>query len=473
MRKITTLISALMLSGVLNVQAQTFWTENFTSGSTGLEVQSYTGPNGAWTLTVTGAEGTEPNRWYVSCQEAGHLDGVCGTTCASSMGLGATLHVGADPSLFGDNGATYDAGGLCGILSCPQTDRRAESPVINCTGKTGITLSFYYIEGGSGTLDDASVWYYNGTAWSMLVNTAKTPLTCSPQGTWTHYSIALPASADNNPNVKIGFRWVNNDDGAGSDPSFAVDSVSLSTAGGSSTPVAAFTTNHTTVCTDSCVILTNTSTGTASIDSFTWSSAGIPIPAAHSTSPLTLCFNDAGTFVVKLYLHEGGVRIDSASTTITVNQSPSPVITVSGSTLSVTGTYTSYQWYSGISPIAGATTSSYTFTTPGIYGVLVDSAGCKGVGVYSSLSVGQVANDAGLFYVAQQGGATIPVHAFQPLDADVKVTIHDVSGRILKSAVWAKGSRALSVDATGFSAGMYIVRLTNDHTSVALRWLRE
>jgi len=472
MRKITTLISTLMLSGVLSADAQIFWTENFENGSTGGALASaYTGPNGSWTVTSTGTNDAFANVWYVSCAENGHTAGQCGTGCAavSSTATLSTLHVGPGSSLGGDAGATYFDGPGFGV-----TNLRAESPVINCMGKVGITLSFNYIENGDGTLDDATVWYYNGTTWALLTNPAKTPLgSCSPQGQWTHFTFALPSSADNNANVKIGFNWTNDAAGSATDPSFAVDSVSLSTAGGSSTPVAAFTTNHTTVCTDSCVILTNTSTGTASIDSFTWSSAGIPVPAAHSTSPLTLCFNDAGTFVVKLYLHEGGVRIDSASTTITVNQSPSPVITVSGSTLSVTGTYTSYQWYSGISPIAGATASSYTFTTPGIYGVLVDSAGCKGVGVYSTLSVGQVANDAGLFYVAQQGGATIPVHAFQPLDADVRVTIHDVSGRILKSAVWAKGSRALSIDATGFSAGMYIVRLTNDHTSVALRWLRE
>jgi PKD repeat protein len=34
-------------------------------------------------------------------------------------------------------------------------------------------------------------------------------------------------SADNNPNVKIGFNWTNNDDGIGTDPSFAVDNITL------------------------------------------------------------------------------------------------------------------------------------------------------------------------------------------------------------------------------------------------------
>ncbi|MFT5184013.1 MAG: hypothetical protein ACI84C_001141 [Flavobacteriales bacterium] len=44
---------------------------------------------------------------------------------------------------------------------------------------------------------------------------------------WTEYSIALPASANENANIKLGFRWVNNDDGVGTDPSFAVDDITV------------------------------------------------------------------------------------------------------------------------------------------------------------------------------------------------------------------------------------------------------
>lgn len=55
---------------------------------------------------------------------------------------------------------------------------------------------------------------------------AKTAV-CAGQGTWTNHAIALPASANNNANVRIGFRWVNNNDGTGADPSFAVDDVQI------------------------------------------------------------------------------------------------------------------------------------------------------------------------------------------------------------------------------------------------------
>ncbi len=219
-----------------------FWTETFTNGcTTGCPGSAYVGSNGAWTIT-NGANGTSPNDWFVSCAENGMPAGSCGAACGSNQ----TLHIANTASTTlacffcpaGDCGAAYDANGPGGFACsfCPvtcnntvTTDKRAESPVINCTGKTGITLSFNYIEGGQTTLDNATVWYFDGAVWAQIDDPPKVVL-CSGQGTWTARTITLPASADNNPNVKIGFRWVNNEDGAGADPSFAVDEIKLATA---------------------------------------------------------------------------------------------------------------------------------------------------------------------------------------------------------------------------------------------------
>ena len=221
----------------------TFWTETFTNGcaSNCLATGYVGGPNGPWTISSTGTNDPEGSVWYVSCAENGNAAGACGTGCA---GADASLHVSSNPTWAGDLGAAYEIGGWCGIIICVSANLRAESPTINCTGKTGITLAFNYIEYGDGTNDDATLWYYDGSTWSLLVNLAKTPCcggacnTGSFQGQWTAYSVVLPASANNNPNVKIGFNWTNNDDGVGWDPSFAVDDITLSTALG---PVSDFT----------------------------------------------------------------------------------------------------------------------------------------------------------------------------------------------------------------------------------------
>jgi len=216
-----------------------FWTEEFGSGcNTGQLANSYAGTNGTWNIVNTGTNEVYANTWYISAAENGQGAGVCGAGCGSNQ----TLHVSS--TFSGDLGAAYFESdpttcsffGFCGI-----TDKRVESPVINCTGQSGINLSFNYMEYGEGTADNATLWYFDGTSWSQLIDLPKT-LCCGgvvcdglTQGLWTAYSIALPASANNNPNIRIGFRWVNNGNGVGTDPSFAVDDVRLSGAGATET----------------------------------------------------------------------------------------------------------------------------------------------------------------------------------------------------------------------------------------------
>ncbi|MCC6385382.1 MAG: hypothetical protein LC117_07870 [Bacteroidia bacterium] len=211
-----------------------FWTEEFGTGcNTGQLVTAYSGPNGSWTMSTIGANDPGANTWFVSAAENGQGAGVCGAACGSNR----TLHVGATYPTTDPGAAYYESTpGFCpGWFPCSFTDKRAESPVIDCTGKSAITISFNYIEFGQGTSDNATLWFNDGLVWSQLIDLPKTlccgsvPCNGSLQALWTAYSIALPASADNNPNVRIGFRWTNNADGTGTDPSFAVDDIQLST----------------------------------------------------------------------------------------------------------------------------------------------------------------------------------------------------------------------------------------------------
>ncbi|MCC6938810.1 MAG: hypothetical protein IT226_11365 [Flavobacteriales bacterium] len=232
------ILTAVLLSGSMSGQ-QTVWGEEFENGCVqGCYASAFVGPNGGWTVTNTGTNGACANRWFISCAENGGVVGSCGVGCGNNE----TLHVGNDISCVspngcffcptGDCGAAYDAScpaGICSFCcSCnsAQTDQRAESPVINLTGITGMTLTFKYMEGGQGASDNATLWYYNGAVWAQIADMPKT-VVCSGQGTWTAYSIAMPVSADNNPNVRIGFRWSNNNDGSGADPSIAVDDVQI------------------------------------------------------------------------------------------------------------------------------------------------------------------------------------------------------------------------------------------------------
>lgn len=208
------------------------WFEDFGTGcSTGTEAHNFTTSNGTWTVVNTGTNESLANVWYISAEEQIGT-GRCGEACGGSNNR--TLHLGAH-STFGDMGASYfeSSPTTCSFLGyCSITNKRVQSPVINLTGYSNITLSFDYIEFGEGANDNATLWYFNGTTWTLLEDLPKTNC-CSGvcngslQGGFVRYHVYLPASANNNPNVRIGFNWTNNGNGTGTDPSFAVDNILL------------------------------------------------------------------------------------------------------------------------------------------------------------------------------------------------------------------------------------------------------
>ncbi len=241
------------------------------------------GSGSNWTTsplnTNVGAQGSNANLWYISDAEDGNAAGVCGSAGSGDQ----SLHVSS--SSIGDLGAAYDASALCqagclfcdffGICSDVTTNKRSFSQNINTTGITGLTLSFNYIENGEGADDDAILEYSidGGTSWLTLANTAKTATTCSPQGLWTAYSIALPASCEGITNLRIGFRWQNDADGVGSDPSFAVDDILITGLSGS-------------------ISTANTWEGDVSSDWNTagnWSDNAVPTSATDVLVPASIC----------------------------------------------------------------------------------------------------------------------------------------------------------------------------------------
>ncbi len=214
-KKVGFLILSAFLLFSYQSKAQVFWNENFTT-------------LGVWSLNnPTGINDPDANFFDQSDAEGGGITpnlgapGSCGVAFNGNNSLFVT-------SSFA-SGAAYNSGGFCGIGICVTTNTRAESPVINCSGKVNISINFNYIENGDVTIDDAVMWYFDGVTWSILDNMPKTLTGCTGQGLWTSRTVNLPPSANNNPNVKIGFGWVNNDDGLGTDPSFAVDDITAST----------------------------------------------------------------------------------------------------------------------------------------------------------------------------------------------------------------------------------------------------
>lgn len=196
-----------------------FWTEAFENGcASGCLASGFNGVNGVWSESTIGYNGTLSNQWFVSSAECGNNSGNCSSTCGGD----ASLHVGKNNGSVTDEWATYD-----GTTFDVTTNRRIESPTINCSGKSNILLSFNYLENGDAA-DNAMLWYFNGSEWVLLADLAKTTKCSSARGFWNNFVMYAPPSFDNNPNIKLAFTWSNNNDGVTQNVSFAVDDISLS-----------------------------------------------------------------------------------------------------------------------------------------------------------------------------------------------------------------------------------------------------
>lgn len=239
-------ISALIFSKT-GITQTVFGTEPFGAGSAqGTLANGFVGSLGTWTVAASGANGASANQWYVSGEECGNAVNTCGTACP---GGDNSLHISAIAGLCGvpDCGAAYDATAAANI-----TNRRAISPTIDCSGKGGIVLNFNYIAAQGDddffveySLDNGGTWFTftGGNVAASLccpcfdaffcgffgICCGGAPVACSglDQGYWTAASLNFPAGADGNPIVKFAFNWSNDGDGVGTDPSVAIDDITL------------------------------------------------------------------------------------------------------------------------------------------------------------------------------------------------------------------------------------------------------
>ncbi len=467
-----------------------FWIESFGTGCNQGQVANGAAPtptNGVWTVTSTGTNDPYAQEWYISATEAGMPLNTCGDGCLNNPSLtNRTLHVGnvaiSSIGLSADQGATY-LEGACGFGYCANTNKRAESPTINCTGYSNITLSFDYIQQGTPGSDYCELMYFDGTTWNSLGNISVTNnAVCSGQGGyWSNFTITLPSSANNNSNVKIGFRWQNVDDGVATDPSFAVDNIQLSAY--TSTLNVVLTFSSSIVCVNDTVSAT-ANTGTTTVTGYTWSSNPTGATFSPPTGSITsITFPFAGTYSINVSVTDG---TNTASTTATINVLSGPFLSINvtnatapgcsngSATVNVIGTppYT-YTWMPNVSSTNVATNLNGTSGGTNYTVVVTDANGCNSSVTFSVGCITGISslnnNPNGVIIIPNPNNGIFNIQ--HKLKGKVMFEIFDISGRKMQEFI--SESSNVPVNISELARGMYIIRMHNEAVKVEVPVIKE
>lgn len=299
MQKIT--FALFLFAITFSFQAQTIvWQDDFETPAN-------------WTINVSsGINGVDANAWVISDAEGGVAPGGCGVASNGNK----TLHVGCQGMWCQGSGATYNAGdGGLGFIDAETNKRALFASNINTQNSQNLSLQFDYIGVGQPGFDFGTILYSlnGGNTWNVLQTIASAPTCGNGQGQWTHLSLTLPASCANISTLRIGFQWENDNDGAGTDPSLAINNVKITSPAPPSV-TAAFTVSTDGPCIGDCISFTNTSTGAST---YAWNFGNGQ--TSLNQNPGSKCYNSLGAYTVQLIACSGN-QCDTA--TVLVNVQP-------------------------------------------------------------------------------------------------------------------------------------------------------
>ena len=448
-----TLLFSFILLGSFTFAQTTIWSDDFENPA-------------LWTLNQsTGTNDLDANMWYITDAEGGVAAGQCGVATNGNK----TLHVGCQGTWCVGSGATYNAGdGGLGFFASTTNKRSVYNTNISTLGNSNLTLSFDWIGIGAAGTDYGSVVYSTngGTTWSTLQALTGGTTCGNGQGLWQAANITLPAACSNISNLRIGFNWTNDNDGAGTDPSFAVNNVRITTPS-ATPPVANFISNVSTLCPGECVTFSDQSTGNIS----TWAWDFGDGTTSTQQAPPPHCFTNPGNYSITLTVGNSG-GTTNYTMIITVAPLPSTGTSLIGNTITALQSFAVYQWVEcpSLTFIPSANDMMYTATSNGAYAVIVTSPqGCTdtsacvnitGLGIDEELNVG------------------IELHPM-PFSSDltitglgeeaVALTVFSIDGRVVYFDPKAtNGTITLNIP-----SGHYILSVASPKGTIARRIIRE
>lgn len=195
---------------------------------------------------------------------------------------------------------------------------------------------------------------------------------------------------------------------------------------------------------------------------YQWSKDGNLLPGDTNR---VITVTQSGSYTVEIF--DGFCPGVSSATIVNVHPVPVAVVSLSGgNVLSVSGSYSSYQWYRNGAVIDGATSTTHTADRDGFYAVVVsDNIGCNATSnVYhlSSLGLNSIATNGGNILIYPN-----PATELVNVDAGsliVDATISTVDGRLVKKVVSAQ-----SINIHDLSQGVYFISIIDQQSGKILK----
>ncbi len=237
-------------------------------------------------------------------------------------------------------------------------------------------------------------------------------------------------------------------------------------------PAAAFQADDSSVCANNCVFFTDNSAGNPT--SWKWTFNG-GTPATSTAQNPIVCYFNAGTYDVKLVVSNSGGS-DSSDMTGLITVFPSPPIPnlyLSNDTLcsSIDSSGYTYQWYKDGVVIPGATGPCLVITDPcSNYDLAIkDSNGCQvAVGINTICAgMNEYGSDKNLIIKPNPVREQLLIYG---LSGDFK--IYNIMGECVYAGTKAE-ARDVSVEASGWPAGVYFVKLNPEAGDSVIKFLKE
>ena len=182
----------------------------------------------------------------------------------------------------------------------------------------------------------------------------------------------------------------------------------------------------------------------------------------------------AGIYTAQLQSVTG---CDSLVTVVLAVQLVNTTVSLQNGTLTAQTGSATYQWINcnGNTPIAGATTNSYTPTVTGEYAVIVTQNSCTGTSTCQLVQVvatNEPLAESSWSVQPNPARSTAVVMIQEPIPANSRLEIYDTAGRLLQKQKVAAGATQIDLDLSGLPDGLLLVRLVNEQGASTKRLLK-